>query len=132
MRLIDGRSAAVLRGAANISNTLKESSTKKDDGDTSEGSWRGLSTSAVGIEMALCVAIGLGVGFWLDRELDTGPVLMLVFLGFGIVAGYRAMVRGARDAWRATRRTTRTETTTETMTDATSSDDNGTRSSTAN
>lgn len=89
--------------------------------------------------MALCVAIGLGVGFWLDRELGTGPVLMLVFLGFGIVAGFRAMVRGARDAWRATRTTTptaaTTAATTETATDhdqTTSSEDDGTRSSTSN
>ena len=111
----------MLRGAANIFDTLKESSTNNDDRDTSEGTWRAWSTSAVGIEMAMCIVLGLGFGYWLDGRFDTRPVLMLVFLGLGIVAGFRALVRGARGAWKATgSRPTSGE------------NDNGTRSSTAN
>lgn len=46
--------------------------------------------SSLGFQVALSVFIGLGVGIYLDRHVfDTTPVLTLVFLGIGIVAGFR-------------------------------------------
>ena len=45
--------------------------------------------SSLGFSVALSVFIGLGLGLWLDRKLDTSPWLMLIFLGFGIAAAYR-------------------------------------------
>lgn len=45
--------------------------------------------SSLGIAVALSIFIGLFIGLYLDRRFDTSPVLMFVFLGLGIVAGFR-------------------------------------------
>ena len=57
--------------------------------------------SALGIEMALSVVIGLGIGYYLDKWLGTAPWLMILWIGFGFAAGvrslYRAAVRSGKD-----------------------------------
>lgn len=45
--------------------------------------------SSIGFSVALSIFIGLAIGVYLDRKFDTSPWLMLIFLGFGIAAGYR-------------------------------------------
>ena len=45
--------------------------------------------SSLGISVALAIFIGLGIGVWLDRKFDTSPWLTLIFLVFGIIAGFR-------------------------------------------
>jgi ATP synthase protein I len=45
--------------------------------------------SSLGISVALSIFIGLAIGLYLDKRFDTAPWLMLLFLGFGIAAGYR-------------------------------------------
>lgn len=45
--------------------------------------------SSVGISMVASTFIGLAMGYYLDKWLDTSPWLTLVFLGFGIVSGFR-------------------------------------------
>ena len=45
--------------------------------------------SSLGFSVSLSIFIGLGIGVFLDRRFDTTPWLTLVFLGFGIAAGYR-------------------------------------------
>jgi ATP synthase protein I len=45
--------------------------------------------SSLGISVALAIFIGLGIGIWLDRKFGTSPWLTLVFLVFGIIAGFR-------------------------------------------
>ena len=45
--------------------------------------------SSLGFSVSLAIFIGLGIGVYLDRRFDTSPWLSLVFLGFGIAAGYR-------------------------------------------
>ena len=45
--------------------------------------------SSLGFQVALSIVIGLAAGVYLDRKFDTAPWLMLVFLGFGIAAGFR-------------------------------------------
>ncbi len=40
--------------------------------------------------VASCL-IGLAIGFYLDRWLDTSPWLTLIFLGFGITSGFRSI-----------------------------------------
>ena len=52
-----------------------------------------LTYGSLGLEMGLCVAIGLGMGYYLDRFFRTAPVLTLVFLVFGLVAGMKALYR---------------------------------------
>jgi ATP synthase protein I len=57
--------------------------------------------SALGLEMAISVVAGLGIGYYLDRWLGTAPWLMILWLGFGFAAGvrslYRAAVRSGKD-----------------------------------
>ncbi|MDY0269145.1 AtpZ/AtpI family protein [Trichloromonas sp.] len=45
--------------------------------------------SSVGISMVAATLIGLGMGWWLDQKFDTSPWFTLIFLGFGIVSGFR-------------------------------------------
>jgi ATP synthase protein I len=45
--------------------------------------------SSLGFSVSLSIFIGLAIGVYLDRRFDTTPWLTLVFLGFGIAAGYR-------------------------------------------
>ncbi|HIC86342.1 MAG TPA: AtpZ/AtpI family protein [Desulfobacterales bacterium] len=45
--------------------------------------------STIGMAMALSIAIGAGIGYYLDKWLGTKPWLSLVFLGLGIVAAFR-------------------------------------------
>ena len=45
--------------------------------------------SSLGFSVSLSIFIGLGIGVYLDRRFDTSPWMTLVFLGFGIAAGYR-------------------------------------------
>jgi len=51
--------------------------------------------SALGLEMALSVVIGAGIGYYLDRWLGTGPWLLIVWTGFGFAAGVRSLYRAA-------------------------------------
>ena len=45
--------------------------------------------SSLGFSVSLSIFIGLGIGVYLDRRFETAPWLTLIFLGFGIAAGYR-------------------------------------------
>lgn len=45
--------------------------------------------SAIGIAMALSIAIGALGGYYLDRKFDTSPWLSFIGLGMGIVAAFR-------------------------------------------
>ena len=45
--------------------------------------------SSVGISMVASTFIGLAMGFYLDKWLGTNPWMTLIFLGFGIVSGFR-------------------------------------------
>ena len=45
--------------------------------------------SSIGLSIALSIFIGLGIGLYLDTYFNTAPVLMFVFLGLGIAAGFR-------------------------------------------
>jgi ATP synthase protein I len=63
--------------------------------------WRAFARfGTIGIEMGVSVAIGVGVGLWLDGRFHTEPLFLIVFLLFGVVAGFRALYRTARAAQR--------------------------------
>ena len=50
--------------------------------------------SQVGVTFVLCIFIGLGVGWYLDNKVfagKTAPYLTFVFLGIGIVAGFKSL-----------------------------------------
>jgi ATP synthase protein I len=45
--------------------------------------------SGVGISMVAAILIGMAMGYYLDRWLGTSPWFLLLFLLFGIIAGFR-------------------------------------------
>ena len=45
--------------------------------------------SSLGFQVAFSIFIGFGIGVYLDGRFNTTPWLMFIFLGFGIIAGYR-------------------------------------------
>ena len=45
--------------------------------------------SSVGISMVAATLIGLAMGHYLDKWLGTSPWMTMIFLGFGIVSGFR-------------------------------------------
>jgi ATP synthase protein I len=51
---------------------------------------------SVGIELALSVVVGLVGGMWLDKHFSTEPVLMLVGLIVGVIAGFRSVYQTVR------------------------------------
>lgn len=53
--------------------------------------------SAIGIEMVIAICIGFFGGRWLDAHFGTAPYLMYIGLVFGIAAGFRGLVRIARN-----------------------------------
>ncbi len=59
-----------------------------------------LSLSSAGLELGLSVIIGAFFGRWVDRQLGTEPLFMIVLLAVGFAAGIRGVLRGARRAVR--------------------------------
>jgi len=49
--------------------------------------------SSLGFSIAFSIFIGLFIGRLLDSVFGTSPWLMFVFLGLGIAAGFRNMIR---------------------------------------
>lgn len=45
--------------------------------------------SGLGISMVAATLIGLAIGHYLDRWLGSNPWMTLIFLGIGIVSGFR-------------------------------------------
>jgi F0F1-type ATP synthase assembly protein I len=60
-----------------------------------------LSASTAGLELGISVALGLLLGYWLDSKAGTGPWLMLLFMVFGLVAGFRGVLRAIKRAEQA-------------------------------
>lgn len=58
-----------------------------------------LRLSTLGIEIGIALAIGILIGWFLDRLFGTRPLFMIIFMILGIVAGFRNIVRLARKDW---------------------------------
>lgn len=52
--------------------------------------------SAVGIQMALSPVVGWGLGLLLDRWFGTEPILSMIGLGYGVIAGFVSLYRVAK------------------------------------
>jgi ATP synthase protein I len=71
------------------------------DGERRKPAWtQYYSASAIGLEVGVALAIGMGIGWWLDRVFHTRPWLLVIFTGFGIVAGFRNLIRSAEKTMR--------------------------------
>ncbi len=49
--------------------------------------------SSLGLSVAISIFVGLFIGLWLDRVFDTTPVMMFIFLFFGIIGGFNNIYR---------------------------------------
>lgn len=56
--------------------------------------------ATIGLEMGFSVVIGLLMGIYLDRYLNTTPWMTIIFLLFGIAAAFMAMIRVAKESQR--------------------------------
>lgn len=57
--------------------------------------WRKLAEiSSLGLMLPSSIAIGLFVGYYLDKLFGTAPWLLLIFLLFGIASGFISLIRG--------------------------------------
>jgi ATP synthase protein I len=65
-----------------------------------------LTYGTLGLEMGLSVAIGIGIGYYLDRVFKTSPILSIVFLLFGIAAGLKRLY----EVWKRAERESEGET----------------------
>lgn len=50
-----------------------------------------MSFSSLGLEMGLSVAIGIGMGYFLDYYFKTSPYLTIIFMVFGIIAAFKTI-----------------------------------------
>ncbi len=48
--------------------------------------------SSLGLQVAISILLGVGFGVFLDKFFGTAPILMLIFLGFGIAAAFRNLL----------------------------------------
>lgn len=53
--------------------------------------WKGARTASVGLEMGVAVAIGAGIGYWLDSKYGWSPKGVLIGTFFGIGAAAKAL-----------------------------------------
>ncbi|MCA9547904.1 MAG: AtpZ/AtpI family protein [Myxococcales bacterium] len=63
--------------------------------------YEGARYSASGIEMALSVLVGYGIGWWVDGKWGTDPWGMVIGIAFGFAAGVRSLLQAARRIERA-------------------------------
>ena len=50
-----------------------------------------MTYGTLGLEMGISLALGLGIGYYLDSRFKTSPVFMIVFVMFGIAAGMKRL-----------------------------------------
>lgn len=48
--------------------------------------------SSLGLQIAISIVLGVGFGIFLDKVFGTAPILMFIFLGFGIAAAFRNLL----------------------------------------
>lgn len=51
---------------------------------------------SVGINLVVSTCVGLAIGYFLDKYLNTRPWLTLIFMFLGIISGFRELYRLAR------------------------------------
>jgi len=55
------------------------------------------NASTIGFQVVFSILIGLAIGVWLDSKFETSPWLTLLFLVFGVAAGFLNYYRFIRE-----------------------------------
>jgi len=50
-----------------------------------------MTYGTLGLEMGISLAVGLAIGYFIDRHLQTSPVFTIVFMMFGLAAGMKRL-----------------------------------------
>ena len=61
--------------------------------DKNGGMMRYMKYSVIGIELAGSIAVGGLIGYWLDYFLGTEPWMLVIWVFFGVIAGFRSLFR---------------------------------------
>jgi F0F1-type ATP synthase assembly protein I len=51
---------------------------------------------SMGLSAAVCVAVGLGIGLWVDSALHTAPAFLLVGLALGLAVAALSVIKQIR------------------------------------
>jgi len=66
-------------------------------GETRRPSFRKLAAlSSLGLMLPSSIAVGLFMGYFLDKLLGTDPWLLIVFTLFGVASGFLSLFRGLK------------------------------------
>ncbi|MCP4217344.1 MAG: AtpZ/AtpI family protein [bacterium] len=65
---------------------------------------RSASYSSVGLMFPSSIAVGLAVGYFLDKWLNTAPYLLFIFLFYGIAAGFVNLFKVTNPEWKLSAR----------------------------
>ncbi|HZX10829.1 MAG: AtpZ/AtpI family protein [Candidatus Aminicenantes bacterium] len=67
---------------------------KKSPQSKKESTRKILELSSIGLALPSSIAIGLFLGYYLDKLFGTDPWLLIIFLLFGIASGIISLIRG--------------------------------------
>jgi ATP synthase protein I len=69
-----------------------------DENSRPRAFFRAAQLASLGLEMGIAVGVGAGIGYLIDRWLGTRPWFLIVFLLFGVAAGFKGVIDAARKA----------------------------------
>jgi len=67
---------------------------KKSTQPKKESARKIIELSSIGLALPSSIAIGLFLGYYLDKLFGTHPWLLIIFLLFGIASGIISLIRG--------------------------------------
>lgn len=59
-----------------------------------------LDASSVGIHLVISTFVGFALGYIIDRNFNTSPWFLIIFLILGIVSGFRELLKVAKQQGR--------------------------------
>lgn len=64
--------------------------------DNKRAHFQALQLSTVGLTLVFAIAVGTGLGIWLDNRLDTEPACTVVGFFLGVAAGFTQLLRAVK------------------------------------
>jgi ATP synthase protein I len=87
----DARLKTLEARIAKVKTTVEPTPHMKKDYSQAQLAWRMV------IELVAGLGIGFGIGYGLDTLFGTMPIFLVLFIGFGLAAGVKTMLRSARE-----------------------------------